>query len=48
MSALSFEYKTFLCVIFLGIGADDHMRVSAVAQGTEGSRQLERVEINGA
>ena len=45
MSALCFEYKMILCVIFLSAALTVICDDSAVAQGTEGSRQLERVEI---
>ena len=45
MSALCVEYRMFLCVIFLGIALTTISDVRAMAQGTESSRQLERVEI---
>ena len=46
MRALSFEYKTFLCVIILGAGLTTIGGVRAVAQETDSSRELERVEVS--
>ncbi len=45
MSASCFEYRMFLCVIFLNAALTTIWEVSAVGQGTESSRELERVEI---
>lgn len=46
MSASSFLHKAFVCMLILILALTASGNISALAQETESSRQLERVEIN--